>query len=487
VPAATAINTDYDIRVAEDQLTATVRVDPGSSINASQLIAQLTRAGIQFIDEAAILTAAKQPPAEPEGEKPAESRTIVVARGQPAVEDVPEKLVKIESHAAAEPPPSHYERVQIDTVNAGDVIAEIVPAVVGRDGIDVFGRPIKRRRPAQPIAPEEGAERIGDHMKATRAGRCRIDGNRIRVEPRLDIPGDVNFGTGNIRFDGDVNVRGSVLDLFLVGSTADIHVSGAVEAAQVHAGADITIGGGITGKDKGQVTAGGSIKCRYISNGHVCAGGNLKVSGEIANSRVITGGRVIAESGTILGSHITANGGVCCRTLGSPAFVKTTVEVGLDLALREFAANLLPELNRCMSNAQHMRDVIQPLLRDRKRLSAAERDKATELLYSAARTDQELAAKLAEFRAAFERSAAKCKAEVHVSDMLYSGVTVRLPGMSAIVSQTFRGPLLIAAAADRKRQITITSDDGGQVVTLVTTRVADEGGEALDSILQLAA
>ena len=65
MPAATATNTDYDIRVAEDQLTATVRVDPGSAINANQLIAQLKRAGIQFIDEVAILTAASgraQPP-----------------------------------------------------------------------------------------------------------------------------------------------------------------------------------------------------------------------------------------------------------------------------------------------------------------------------------------------------------------------------------------------------------------------------------------
>jgi hypothetical protein len=485
VPAATAINTDYDIRVAEDQLTATVRVDPGSTINAPQLIAQLKRAGIQFIDEVTILTAAKEPtPAE--GEKPAESRTIVVARGQPAVEDVPEKLVKIEPSAVTEQAPSHYERVQIDTVNAGDAIAEVVPAVIGRDGVDVFGRPIKRRRLAQPISPEEGATREGDQMKATRAGRCRIDGNRIRVEPRLDIPCDVNFATGNIRFDGDVNIRGSVLDLFLVGSTADIHIGGAVEAAHVHAGADITVGGGIAGKDKGQVTAGGSIKCRYVSNGHVAAGGNLKIAGEIANSRVITGGRVIAESGTILASHVTANGGVSCRTLGSPAFVKTTVEVGHDHALREFAANLLPELNRCLSNVQHMRDVIQPLLRDRKRLSAAERDKATELLYSAARTDQELAGKLAAFREAFERSAAKCKAEVRVSDMLYSGVTVRLPGMSATVSQTIRGPVLIAAGGERKKQITITSEDG-QVIMLVTTRIADEGGEALESILQLAA
>jgi uncharacterized protein (DUF342 family) len=489
VPTAVATSTDYDIRVAEDQLTATVRIEPGGTINPVQLIAQLKRTGIQFIDEAAITTAAAQLKKKPEpgAEPDKQGLTLVVARGQPKVEDVPERLVAIEPPARADTPENHYDRVQIDTVNPGDSIAQIIPPVIGRDGIDVFARPIKRRKPAQPVQPDEGALREGDLMKAARPGRARIEGNRIRVEPRLDIPTDVNFGTGNIRFDGDINIRGSVLDLFLVGSTADIHVGGAIEAAHVHAGANITVGGGIAGKDKGMVTAGGAIKCRYISNGHVVAGDGVKIAGEIANSRVITGGRVYAENGTILGSNVTANGGVSVRTLGSPAFVKTTVEVGVDTSLRQLAHHLLPDLNRCLSEVQQVKNVVAPLLRDRKRLSVAEREKATELLFSVARTDQELAAKLAEFRAAYEKSTARCKAEVLVSDTLFAGVTIRLPGLSAVVSATFKGPLIIAAGGERKKQIVISNEATGSVITLVTTRVADEGADELDSILQLAA
>jgi uncharacterized protein (DUF342 family) len=485
---AVATSAEYDIRVAEDQLTATVRLEPGAAINPQQLIAQLTRAGIRFIDEAAInAVALEQKKAADSPEPPAgDGLTLVVATGKPVVEDVPEKLVAIDPTAATEPPASHYERVQIDTVNAGEAIARVTPAVIGHDGIDVFGRPIPRRRTAQPIAPDEGATREGDVMKAARGGRVRIEGNRVRVEPRLDIPGDVNFATGNIRFDGDVNVRGSVLDLFLVGSTADIHVGGAIEAAHVHAGADITVAGGIAGKDKGQVTAGGKIKCRYISNGHVYAGEGIKVAGEIANSRVITGGQLRAEHGTILGSNVTANGGVSCRTLGSPAFVKTTVEVGIDVAIRRLAHDLLPDLNRCLNSAQQVKDVVAPLLRDRKRLTPAERERATELLFHAARTDQELTAKLAEFRAAFDRSADRCRAEIHVSDTLYPGVTVRLPGLSATVSAVIKGPLLITAGGERRKQIVVTPEHG-DAITLVTTRVPDEGADELDTILQLAA
>lgn len=490
MPTAVATSTDYDIRVAEDQLAATVRIEPGGSINPVQLIAQLKRTGIHFIDEAAINAAAaqlKQKVAEPDSEEARQGLTLVVARGQPKVEDVPEHLVAIDPPARTETPENHYDRVQIDTVAPGDSIAQIIPPVIGRDGIDVFARPIKRRKPAQPVQPDEGAVREGDLMKAARPGRARIEGNRIRVEPRLDIPTDVNFGTGNIRFDGDINIRGSVLDLFFVGSTADVHIGGAIEAAHVHAGANITVTGGIAGKDKGMVAAGGAIKCRYISNGHVIAGDGVKFAGEIANSRVITGGRVLGENGTILGSNITANGGVSCRTLGSPAFVKTTVEVGLDVSLRQLAHHLLPDLNRCIGDAQQVKNLVQPLLRDRKRLTVAEREKATELLFTVARNDQELAAKLAEFRAAYEKSTGRCKAEILVSDTLYAGVTIRLPGLSAVVSATFKGPLIIAAGGERKKQIVISNETTGSVITLVTTRVPDEGADELDSILQLAA
>lgn len=495
MPTVAAQSADYDIRVAEDQLTATVRVDPGGGINPQLLIAQLKRAGIQFIDEAAINAAAaelKSKPADPDAGPTKQGLTLVVARGQPKVEDVPERLIPItpprpEHDDTSIEPENYYDRVQIETVNPGDVIAQIIPPVLGRDGMDVFGRPIKRRRPAQPLQPDDGARRDGDVMRATRPGRPRLEGNRIRVEPRLDIPSDVNFSTGNIRFDGDVNIRGSVLDLFLVGSTADIHVGGTIEAAHVHAGANITVGGGIAGKDKGMVTAGGSIRCRYISNGHVVAGDGVKVAGEIANSRVITGGRLLAENGTILGSNVTANGGIIVRTLGSPAFVKTTVEVGLDIGLRQLAHSLLPDLNRCLNDAQQVKNVVAPLLRDRKRLTVAERERATELLFTAAKTDQELAAKLAEFRAAYDKSTGHQRPEVRVNDTLYAGVTIRLPGLSAPVTATFKGPLTITAGGERKKQIVVINEYSGSVITLVTTRVPDEGAEELESILELAA
>ncbi len=492
---------DYDIRVAEDQLAATVRIEPGGLIDPDHLIQQLTRAGIHFIDHATITAAAEalRQAAKPREENAAdvagaadrpkaEGVTLVVARGQPMVEDEPEKLTKIDPAPPADPPASHYERIRLVTVQPKEAIASITPMVKGHDGVDVFGRPIPRKRPASPITPGEGAIRDGHLMLAERAGRVKIEGSRIGIEPRLDIPGDISFATGNVRFDGDINIHGSVLDLFLVQSTADIHVGGTVEAAQLLARGSLTIGGGIAGKDKGHCTAGGNLSCRYISNARVQAGDGLTVHGEVANSRVIAGGRLFVEAGPIFASQVTANGGVECRSLGNAASAKTLAEVGSHPDLKRLAVELLPQLHRCLHEVQHMKDIVQPLLRDPKRLNEQQREQATKLLYYVAKTDGDLAAKLEAFRAAFRFSQERFKPEIIVHDTLYPDVTIRLPGLEATVTTEFTGPLKIAESkGSRRKSISLINLETDSVFTLITRPTASDECADLREILEIAA
>ena len=76
-----------------------------------------------------------------------------------------------------------------------------------------------------------------------------------------DIPGDVDFSVGNISFGGDVNIHKSVLDLFRVTSQTNITIGGTIEAAEVHAGQNLIVRGGIVGKDNAHVVraAGGKF------------------------------------------------------------------------------------------------------------------------------------------------------------------------------------------------------------------------------------
>ncbi len=487
------LTVDYDIRVAEDQLSATVRIEPEGSLDAEHLVKQLARAGIKSIDVGAINAAAEQlreqsAEAPLDGKGKADGLTVVVANGTPAVQDVPETLLRADPAEPEVDPINHYERSGTDTVEPGTVIATITPAVIGHDGVDVFGRPIPRKRLAQPIAPGDGATRNGETMLADRAGRVRIEGSRIRVDPVLNIRGDVCFSTGNVRFDGEINISGGVRDLFVVQSTAEIHVRGTIEAAQVSAAGDLVVACGIAGKDKGRCSAGRNIICRYVDNAHVEAGDNISIHGEVANSRVICGGRLVVESGRIIGSHITTNGGVQCQSIGNPAFVKTVIEVGSDLSLKNLASTLLPQINRRVSESQQFKHFAQSLLRDPKRLTPVQKDEASKLLARIGENDAELAKNIEAFRSAYRVSQERCKAEIVVNDVVFPGVVIRMPGMMATVSEGLKGPMRIGITTVEKRQVIAIFDDaGGSVFPLTTYKTSREDTNDVRAMLQIAA
>jgi cytoskeletal protein CcmA (bactofilin family) len=72
----------------------------------------------------------------------------------------------------------------------------------------------------------------------------------------LVIPGDVNPETGNINFNGDVHIKGSVMDNLKVIADGDIIVSGNVLQANLIAKGSIDIAGNIISS---KITAGTAV------------------------------------------------------------------------------------------------------------------------------------------------------------------------------------------------------------------------------------
>src|SRR5580765_6221959 len=75
----------------------------------------------------------------------------------------------------------------------------------------------------------------------------------------VEFTGDVDCATGDIAGPHDVVIHGSVLGSSKVSSGSDLIVKGTVEDAQVRAGRDLIVSGGIVAKDKGQCVAGCDI------------------------------------------------------------------------------------------------------------------------------------------------------------------------------------------------------------------------------------
>src|ERR1700733_6733911 len=184
---------------------------------------------------------------------------IILARGKAPVDDAPARLEMLlhEESAETEKGIDHYNRHHYVTALANQPIAKVHRRIVGSAGVDVRGKSIAQRHP-----PDQrftlGANVTLDSngsVVAKIAGRVRNETGKLWVDPLMDIPGNVDFATGNIDFAGDVHVCGNVLDLFHVASRGNVTIEGAVEAAEIIAGASLLVRGGIIAKERGRCTA----------------------------------------------------------------------------------------------------------------------------------------------------------------------------------------------------------------------------------------
>jgi uncharacterized protein (DUF342 family) len=441
-----------NIEISTDRLTVTLKAEAGqqNGITPSELLAKLRELGVALpetnqIEELAGQDGLIRP-----------YRDIVLFEATPPE---PQQRAQLDLLVYAPDPgtcSSYYERMAYLTAQIGQVIAKIRPEIPGKDGIDVLGNPIPYPRTpsvAFRFGKNVALDSDGLTVRATALGRICREAENLWVETIAQIPGDVDFSCGNIDVAGDVHIRGSVLDLFLVKGD-NIFVNGAIEGAEICAIHDLHVGGGIVGKDKGRCTAGGDITCKYVSNATLVAHGNVASHGEIAHARIICGGRLTVERGPLASGHVTANGGVACRSLGSHLGAKVLVEAGFDDNLRSNArANLMEILAQ-------------------KKLAAANKP------------DNTADDKINQLRQQHRASREKCVAEVQVQEILQAGVTVRFPGVEATTDSAWKGPLrLVPRQHDGEWEIVLIDTASNSTQVLPSRAWHDTAFEALQKVL----
>lgn len=188
---------------------------------------------------------------EPPGETVNERVELNFAKG-PEEQKVSEESDKV----------NFRDLVEIPSVDPGTLLAVKHFGVQGNPGRKVTGEIIP---PAKPQAFEltggKGVDITPDGSKAFAkiSGRplVRKTGNRfvIDVDPVLQKRGDVDIGSGNIRFKGDIVVHGNVCEGMTVQAAGKINILGMIFDAQIAAQGDISVGQNITG---GNLVAGGN-------------------------------------------------------------------------------------------------------------------------------------------------------------------------------------------------------------------------------------
>lgn len=228
-----------------------------------------------------------------------------------------------------------YKTIDLfEMVNKDQLLAEYTPPTKGVFGYNVTGQIIAPKKGKElPPLHGEGFVMSEDRTQyfAAMDGIVELeDGTKLSVRNMLVIPKDVDTSTGNIHFDGDVNVMGNVTSGFTVEATGNIVIDGRMEGSVVKAGKDVYIRKGCQGQGTGVIEAGGCVTGQFFESVQVTAKEGIEVS-YLLNCNVQTDGflKVQGRRGVIIGGYICARRGIDCFGVGTVAEVKTILEVGI--------------------------------------------------------------------------------------------------------------------------------------------------------------
>ncbi len=461
--STTKVSTPFRVVVAEDHLTATIRLRDEADfkhVTTSDVVVALEQARI-MVDDAVTSRIQEYIARITAGRHAYEP--VLIAKGRPLDEGKDATFEWYEPIAPREEAInedederrlSHYDVSKFVMVNAGDTIGHITPAVPATPGIDVHGNEIPIRKAPSEIELNENVvlAEDGTTVVAQEAGRVNVADGRITVVTVLEITENVDFSVGHINSPTPVNVRGNIQDLFQVRTDRWLTVGGAIEAAEVDAAEHIEVRGGILNRDKGFVRSGGTIAAKFCAEAQVDAEGDITIGKEVLNSRVNTESRLLIPNGAVIGGKVYARVAIEAKVVGSDAGVPTDVAVGVREDLLREAKVAEIENARRRKAIERIRETVSPLMAQAKHLAQHQRERATELMFQADSIEAEI--NKVEQRVKDGMAAVYVPSGEHetaedfgpyvlVSSKVCQGVTVRIDDRVTSFVKEMKGPIRI--------------------------------------------
>ncbi len=270
---------------------------------------------------------------------------ILVAKGEPAI-DGKDGYIKYLFSEKTDSTPRILEDGSvdfrnldlIDNVKCGDILAELIPPINGKSGVNVKGNIIDYKKGKEAVFKYGKNVKVsedGFKLIAEKDGQVRLEDNKVVVYEVYDVKGNVDNSTGNIRFNGTVRIKGNILTGFEVNADGDVEIEGVVEGATINSNGNVLLKRGIQGYNKGKLFSKGSIVARYIENSYIDADADV-VSEAIMHSEVTSKAsiKVSGKKGLIVGGVCKAAIEIVAKTIGSTMATATILEVGVDPSQR---------------------------------------------------------------------------------------------------------------------------------------------------------
>ncbi|MDT7040942.1 FapA family protein [Candidatus Nitronereus thalassa] len=248
----------------------------------------------------------------------------------------------VDEHGVADMMHTH----QFVIVEVGTPLMRRVPATQGEPGTDVTGSEIK---------PTPGND-MGFSMNLTGAiispedpnlliaqvkGHPLVEKQGVHVDPTLHLD-SVDVNTGDISFDGSLEVKGEVVAGLSIDVTGDVIIQGGVDRAMIKAGHNIKIGGGIFGEEETKgitetpieycLKAGADIEAKFVNLATLQAENNIVIKEYLNHSYVKAGNQLLlgqeGGKGIVFGGHCEALHRITANQIGNEGYIPTYVTAG---------------------------------------------------------------------------------------------------------------------------------------------------------------
>ena len=455
------IDATADITVGSDGREALLtlhKADGGVELPLDELKSQIAAKGIvdERVDWEAVESALQQ----------GEVADVVIATAQPAVKGddaVFEALVEgehdrvpvVNEQGVADMLSTHVFVI----VEAGEALMRRHPPSQGEPGMNVLGEiiepvPGKDAVFRKDLQGSELSTSDPDLLIASIKGHPLVYDDGVCVDPVLHVE-NVSLETGNIKFDGSLEVKGDIEPGLEVVVSGDVVVKGAVERARIKAGNNVIIQGGVFGGqelDEGSaeesdastvgvdIEAGGVIDVGFLNQASIVAQGDIRVKQYAAHSLLRTTARVsLGQSGgkgAVFGGLIIADKGATIAQAGNESFVPTFIRTGRLDQLRQQEAGIKQDMQARQTEVDQLKAVLARLKGPEKlgKVSVDKTQRIENTINAIEGVVSELNAKLREVS---DQMPAQAGVKVVVTKRLYPNTTLTING----VSQRFRNEM----------------------------------------------
>lgn len=258
------------------------------------------------------------------------------------------------------------EMQQRNIVKIGQLVAEIRYANPPQPGTTVFGAEIPPdNNEALMITLGEGVQsRDMQKFYATADGIPVIEGTTIALSKIFVHNGDVNLRSGNIRFEGPVEIKGSVDAGALVDVKGHLIIHGSIRGGTVICSESVEVSGGVVTGPTAYVKVRGNFSSEFIENSRVTCSGDIKAKKAILNSEIIAGEgvEVLNGDGIVAGGIISARHTLKTANLGFRRGAATDINVGVDfrieLRIRSYSGRLAKVTAKLAEDRQTLRELV---------------------------------------------------------------------------------------------------------------------------------